>query len=871
MQMYFSKKLENCPEGLEVDSPQIKQYELIIGVDCEYTEDKDSEPVKTKREKEADENDDSPENLKEGYFVNHKKNKLISYQLTVYHRDKKVFQRIVILFCQKEKDEIEWFEKPKFREILEVVMKELNLKPKWLKDLNVLWVTHYGLAEWAHLKDRWEVAKQGKMMIVRKVPVTTGKPIEVEMVLEKEHYTKTKWKVHWKDTFLLAPDNNKSLDKLARFTKTKKIEIAKERKANLQEMLFNKEEEKEFLEYALNDATVTLEYYCKYWKTINRISMNTPYRTNGVNETYLTVGSTAVALYRKEAEGKSKIFYKFRNKDELFQRTIGVKKKGLKYEPIEARILEEQLATTTYHGGLNAAFWVGHFKRTGWRIDDYDFKGYYPACLAAIPIIDWGKVTRNKFKFQELAKWKDNQEDKFLDPGLFKVHFKYEKKPYLQALPVAEQDGIVYPNKGISFCTWPELIVAYNQGVIINEDEIEAITLKKWEFEGKPQSAFGWFFEILADLRFKKYEKKLKETENIKENEKEELSFYIAILKIMANSFYGKLGQGLAGKKASNFAGKKDFLGNSIITNPYLASLGTGLARAGLVNLINFFEKEGGEVISATTDGCMVALRDKYEFSEEKILGKREPEYHPIKLIARNAKLLAGKMLEKKRESDECYSWRTRANTQIKDGKVLYTAKGGLPTEIVNGEKDLGKFSGKRVVIHRLTNITEMKKEEMDLVMANMKRVCWYDYDWKRIIEKEGRTRAPEDINEYRRHKNAQRYFHQKGIEAKPELVRQRVKVKIPEPTSLKTAIRTFLTTALKLEWNRLGNNELWKKLQEIPECKQIKLNDLKNWKRAKFFTNAIAENKENEEIIRKIIKKCAMKTNKEWREIVFW
>src|SRR5699024_5306624 len=81
-------------------------------------------------------------------------------------------------------------------------------------------------------------------------------------------------------------------------------------------------------------------------------------------------------------------------------------------------------------------------------------------------------------------------------------------------------------------------------------------------------------------------------------------SFEQNVLKLMANSPYGKLAQGVMGQRGWDaWAQERDAVGGSAITSPWHASITTGLVRAVLRAALNRLHNLGYSPPSCTTDG----------------------------------------------------------------------------------------------------------------------------------------------------------------------------------------------------------------------------------------------------------------------------
>ena len=81
-------------------------------------------------------------------------------------------------------------------------------------------------------------------------------------------------------------------------------------------------------------------------------------------------------------------------------------------------------------------------------------------------------------------------------------------------------------------------------------------------------------------------------------------SFYDQMYKLIGNSVYGLVSQGISGKTAFDIKTKSYVkVGGGELANPILASYITGFCRAVVGECLNNVEKLGGSVVSVTTDG----------------------------------------------------------------------------------------------------------------------------------------------------------------------------------------------------------------------------------------------------------------------------
>ena len=217
-------------------------------------------------------------------------------------------------------------------------------------------------------------------------------------------------------------------------------------------------------------------------------------------------------------------------------------------------------------------------------------------------------------------------------PGFAKVRFKFPEETQFPSLPVSHVSyGLIYPLEGVSCCTAIEVVLAMemikegNQqlekkyrnsqetlkkklGYIEGLQSVEFIPFKH---ENKPLLPLQEFF---AKMLKKRKEYKALRDEPGREKEGEIMQ---TMVKEIVNSFYGKFAQAINYKKSFDIAtGISKKLPKSLVTNPYFATLTTGLVRASLCAMLYSVEKRNRKQpeimqylpISCTTDGMLIGL-----------------------------------------------------------------------------------------------------------------------------------------------------------------------------------------------------------------------------------------------------------------------
>ncbi|RII25141.1 MAG: hypothetical protein CXR31_14725 [Geobacter sp.] len=224
---------------------------------------------------------------------------------------------------------------------------------------------------------------------------------------------------------------------------------------------------------------------------------------------------------------------------------------------------------------------------------------------------DWKKFKRNLENPEDPDPQKGTYQflDQFAIPGFARVRFKFPGGTRFPCLPVKHyRYGLIYPLEGETVATAPEIMLAVEAGA-----EIKAVTSLSFPMvtdeSGLPERFFLPHLREMTTERGKYKKDKGNPSSQILEK----------LLKEFVNSFYGKFAQGINPRSIYQpTTGEMRSLGPSAITEPYIAALTTGLARAALsatLMAVEDYNKERKDtphsqihVISATTDGLLIGL-----------------------------------------------------------------------------------------------------------------------------------------------------------------------------------------------------------------------------------------------------------------------
>jgi len=375
--------------------------------------------------------------------------------------------------------------------------------------------------------------------------------------------------VQVRDTLLLVSQASKRLKDVGEMVGVKEVQLTEDPSdyldaiANLDQVRSN--DWNRFKRYALNDPAICVRY-------LQRIIRITEEAT-GTFYVPITLASIGIKLLQTD--------WKTRQRDEndilgneaftsqvydsrfghYTTKTVVVRK--------ELFNIYEQLITECYHGGRGEQFWFGPGYEAVWS--DYDLSGAYPTAMSYIGIPKWDELVHS----YELADYKLNA------LGFALVDFEFPDDVRFPTLPVRAEDGLIFPRKGRSYCSAPEIHLAVRlkatlkivTGVVIPQDITKPVF-------------YGFIESCVA-----------------KREAAGEGTFEGSFWKEISNTLYGKTAQGLKEKRIYDLKDQETKqMPRSDITNAAFAAYITSFTRAVLGESINAIPRNR-TVFSCTTDG----------------------------------------------------------------------------------------------------------------------------------------------------------------------------------------------------------------------------------------------------------------------------
>lgn len=491
----------------------------------------------------------------------------------------------------------------------------------------------------------------------------------------------------------------------------------------------------EFLNYAANDAVIALEYVSQLYGDHGAVPLTLP-----------AAAAKAVRCLIQdelgEGRGFNTVFGGLHKVTKTREGAAGVEEQQLDFyrvralEPIDgAAATWIHAAAMSFRGGYNMSAELGLFARV---TNDFDLQSCYPTSSSTIWDVDYqhpdGVILRTVNNVDlTLADFRSP-----LTPFIGFVSFEFPAGVAFPSLPVPVEGSMVYPRtsggaRGV-WATGPEVWLALTLGAKIT-CQIGHFGRVLTDRHGAPSRLLRGAYHQLLDDRARA------------KDEFGEKSFEQNVLKLMANSPYGKLAQGVMGQRGWDaWAQERDSVGGSAITSPWHASMTTGLVRAVLLATLNQLHELGYSTPSCTTDGFITdADLDVVDGLDLFGLG-------PIWRESRLALTGSEEMWERKHQQTDLLNITTRANFSRQPGGVL--AHGGykLPEGIEHdsqADRDhmyalmAGRDGALPVTMKVFPSVQELTRIEkrLDFAPVVVKKQQTIEFDRKRRPVPAGMTR----------------------------------------------------------------------------------------------------------------------------------
>jgi len=505
------------------------------------------------------------------------------------------------------------------------------------------------------------------------------------------------------DTLLLS--DKRSLKKIGKSINIEKIEIG-DRIKDMKSFL--NEDPALFAQYAMNDAVICSIFFKSFLEICKGLNVNkTPVTASGLAELYFE--SNVVDYQKVLGYNEVLSFHYDSNKNQIVGREHMSLSKQVYYSKI------------SYYGGRNEAYMFGIYTEKWF---DYDVKNAYPSALLTLQDIDWDHADSVK----------SITDIEFNDVGYIWLKFKFRKDVKYPMFPIKYHDSLIYVQEGETIITLTEFYTAVKNDML---EKYEILT--------------GVKFRRLNDLKIPHLVAKLINERN--KYDKDDINNLI--YKLIANSIYGKLTQGIKKKngldlqasiKSENFYIVNTKSRASGIYNPALAGYVTGFIRSIIGEYLHCIHTSfpAANIISVTTDGFVTNI----ELPERFYTGRG---MHLCEKLsdARKHFVFDASILELKHQStvdSENYCIETR-NYWMSKGDKLLVAKGGVQTAaketdgVIKELTDMFLNLKSKYKQRSLTTIQQfLANQYKDLLTIESEHTKNWDFDFKRQINENSVT-----------------------------------------------------------------------------------------------------------------------------------
>lgn len=453
------------------------------------------------------------------------------------------------------------------------------------RELTITLAGHYAIVDVTTLFKGRELLRS--LDTIRRSEVSVVRPIKLTLIDDQRHGLPAT--VYLRDSMMLAADGT-SLASLGESLGLQKVNVSKGADKSRMD-IFRRESPSAYVIYAAVDAIVTLEWV---HQIMHFTAQHAPDGRSYVAPP--TIGSHSADLTRRLIS-RARNFQSVEEFDSQWRGFVTVREQvaisftgGLRtvkrLEPSPALALTESSWRAAFYGGRNECF--GHGPQLPKRSDrfwDMDVRNAYVAAMALVQDIEWSLlpivVPSGPLRMGNL-----NPGDYFI--GMIK--FKFPDDIAVPCIPVKDNAGrgLIFPIEGEVFATAPEICLALAMGADIHVISGHIHPVRSGH--GSLRAPVAAFIKERSAARQKYGKGSVKET----------------LWKLIGNSAYGKLAQGLRDKR--NYSTRTDSVESvppSIITCPPYAALVTALVRALVSAVIADLVAHEFTVLSVTTDGFL--------------------------------------------------------------------------------------------------------------------------------------------------------------------------------------------------------------------------------------------------------------------------
>lgn len=571
-------------------------------------------------------------------------------------------------------------------------------KQKELKD--IVLVGHFDIVDIAAFWERDKILE--RLDAIGRTLVSLEKPLWLRAYDDSYHYL-TPLVITVRDTMKLLPADYQSLEKAGQAVGEHKLELPEGfDKGNMEALLLQRPDA--FIAYAAQDAVTTL----KVWEEVSQGTLEPTLGAKAAQQVKASI--MAQHGWEKDCE--------FDQGWRGLEREVQADNPGVKGST--ALVVSSRysaawaLASEAFYGGRNEGYSFGLIQKPGRIFSDYDLSGAYPSAMSLLPDIDWEQDPKPLMP-GELSESELNPTDFWFAI----IDFAFSDNTPYPCIPIRDPGGagLIFPLQGKAVpASAPEVWLALRMGA-------KVVVRHGFRLPVKPVYSLA---NALVEM--------VKRRKELTKGTMPELA-----QKTINNSVYGKLGQGLKGKRDWDMR-KKCYRPTppSPITQPFYACMTTGLIRAALGATLDGISRiQDRIIVSATTDGLIS------DATMEEITGLDKSPYVPgaplLELMRKTKKEWFGEdgIWECKHWARAVLSMRTRGQIGIPDehGKPPI-AKAGYRASV--GEDLVELFINRDgylvFAISRLPAPREYSVKNADAQSIQQQRRVSWEYDHKREL-----------------------------------------------------------------------------------------------------------------------------------------
>ncbi|MEL5849872.1 MAG: hypothetical protein U7M05_10980, partial [Candidatus Igneacidithiobacillus chanchocoensis] len=515
------------------------------------------------------------------------------------------------------------------------------------KALRITLIAHYGIVDLTTMSDSKFRLRQ--LDSVRRTLVSVTRPVHV--FLQNRDGRGFRAAVTVRDSMLHAPAGMQSLAALGQAVGVPKLDLPEGRSKTAMGDFF-KEDLEGFLRYAARDTHVPILWLAAIYG-------------DGGSAVPVTLGAGAMQQYI-DATGLGSAYREVMCG--LVKHNVSAGERRKTVWTVRDEVAPAwHAAAAAYYGGRNECLTFGVYNQA--VTTDYDIVGAYPTAMCLIPDFDFEAEPSAIVGPLSTASVPSP-----LTPLFGRVDFDFPPDCKIPCLPVSDPEGrgLIFPLSGRGVpASGPEVWLALKLGARVTALAGSVIHPYKQDADG------GYKYTMARGIKGL-VQRRAEMRRLYGRGSPQELA-----AKESVNSVYGKLAQGLAGKRVySTRSDETSAVPPSTITQPMQAAMTTALVRALVSAAMYQLEAKGIAVHTVTTDGCVS------DATFEDLLGC--DCYGLVRLFAKAGEFLRddGTVWEIKHRQEVLCNMKTRGNVGVSEDPEAkgVLARAGVATRMSNAE-----------------------------------------------------------------------------------------------------------------------------------------------------------------------------------------